>query len=118
MGAFFMDLYNIGQSQGVANHAGFPNPATDTNIIALDMASLLVKHPSSTFFMQLSGNAWESSGVYDGDVAIVDRALEAKPGDLVIWWDGEEFAVSHFSKLPQGKQAWGVITSIIHRYRT
>ncbi len=103
---------------GVVEHAGFPNPATDTNIVTLDMTSLLVKHPSSTFFMQLSGNAWEDSGVYDGDIAIVDRAIEPKKNDKVVWWEGEHFAVSPFNKLPKDKQAWGVITSIIHRYRT
>lgn len=106
---------NIGTK--IAEHGGFPNPATDSNIISLDITSVLVKHPSSTFLMRLSGNTWEDIGIYDGDIAVIDRALEPQKSDLVVWWDVDEFRVSKQSNLPEKVTPWGVISSIIHRYR-
>lgn len=113
-----MDYIDSSLGTDVTEHAGFPNPATDHSIISLDINVLLVKHPSSTFFMQLNGNAWEDRGIFDSDVIVIDRALEAKKTDLVVWWDVDEFRVSHFRSLPAKIAPWGVITSIIHRYRT
>lgn len=105
-------------AQSVTEHTGFPNPATDMNIISLDIRQLLIKHPSSTFFMRLSGNAWEVIGVFDGDIAVIDKALEPKATDIVVWWDADEFRLSRYRQLPLKAAPWGVVTSIIHRFRT
>ncbi len=112
-----MDLPYENAAQSVTEHAGFPNPATDTNIISLSLEKLLIKHPSSTFFMQLSGNTWEAIGIFDGDIAIVDKSLEPQKTDTVVWWDVDEFRVSKYGRLPEKMAPWGVVTSIIHRYR-
>jgi DNA polymerase V len=113
-----MDYVDSTLGTNITEHAGFPNPATDTSIVSLDITKLLVKHPSSTFFMQLSGNTWEEQGIYHGDIIVIDRSLGAEPKDLVVWWDGDEFRVSYCRNLPKGTSTWGVITNIIHRYRT
>jgi DNA polymerase V len=101
----------------VTEHRGFPNPATDTNITPLDLTKLLIKHPLSTFFMRIEGSTWENFGIFDGDLTIIDRSLNPKSTDLVIWWDETSFVISKFHKLPLDTTAWGVITNIIHRYR-
>lgn len=102
----------------ITEHTGFPNPATDRDITSLDLSNLLIKHPASTFFMEIDGNAWEQRGIYKGDIAIVDRAIIPKHLDLVIWWDETDFRISPYHKLPVGTRVWGVITSTIHRYRS
>ncbi len=102
----------------VTEHRGFPNPATDVNIVPLSLDKLLIKHPISTFFMQIQGNVWEKFGIFDGDLAIIDRSLNPKSTDLVIWWDETTFVIGKFHKLPLDTTVWGVITSIVHRYRT
>lgn len=104
-------------AQSVTEHTGFPNPATDSNIVSLNLAKMLIKHPASTFFMEVDSNAWEHRGVYKGDYAIVDKALMPRRMDLVIWWDESDFIISPYHQLPLGTKVWGVITSIIHRYR-
>lgn len=105
------------QSEAISIHTGFPNPATDSSIVPLDLTKLLIKHPSSTFFMHLQGEAWQAFGVFDGDLAIIDKALEPKPYDLVVWWNADEFCVSKYNKLPSNIAPWGVVTSVVHRYR-
>jgi len=103
---------------GLSVHAGFPNPGDDKSLSSLDLHQLLIARPSSTFLFEVEGGDWETVGIFSGDVAIVDRALDARKTDLVIWWRGSEFAVSNFGRLPPGATIWGVVTSIIHRLRT
>jgi DNA polymerase V len=101
----------------VTEHRGFPNPATDTNIVPLDLSKLLIKHPLSTFFMRIDSNQWEKFGIFKEDLAIIDRSLDPKPIDLVIWWDETTFVISKSHKLPMDTSIWGVVIAIVHRYR-
>lgn len=103
---------------GVTEHTGFPNPATDTNIVPLDLTKLLIKHPLSTFFMRMDTNEWEHFGIFKDDLVIVDKSLNPRDMDLVIWWDESNFIISKFRKLPMDTLVWGVVTTIVHRYRS
>jgi SOS-response transcriptional repressor LexA len=103
---------------GVSEHTGFPNAGTDSSLTSLDVAKLLIQNPSSTFFMRVHGNNWEHQGVFDGDVAVIDRVLGPRSTDLVIWWQGESFAIGKPTKVPKDTNVWGVVTTIIHRFRS
>lgn len=102
---------------GVSEKTGFPNAGTDSSLTSLDLAKLLIQNPWSTFFMRLRGDEWQDRGVYDGDVVVVDRALAPRATDLVIWWGGETFAIGPPKHVPEDTEAWGVVTTVIHRYR-
>lgn len=102
---------------GISEKTGFPNAGTDTSMTSLDLAKLLIQNPSSTFFMRLRGTGWEGRGIYDNDVVVIDRALLPTNLDLLIWWGGEAFAVGKLADIPEGTQVWGVVTTVIHRYR-
>lgn len=104
--------------QGVSVHTGFPNPAIDTSLRGLDLNQLLVSNPVSTFLMHVSGDDWQEIGVFAGDVAIIDRALSVKPTDIVVWHNGGDFAISNQAKIPKEAVTWGVVTAIIHQYRS
>lgn len=108
------------QSQeGVSIHTGFPNPAIDQRLQALDFNKLLVHHSASTYMFRLRGNEWEGVGVFDGDIAIVDRALDPRKTDVVLWWDEDagEFSISHYNSMPRQASCWGIITATIHQFR-
>jgi len=60
----------------VSVHAGFPNPAAERSGAPLSLDKLLVRHPSSTYFFRIRGHTWHRYGVFDGDLAELDRALE------------------------------------------
>ena len=105
------------ESVGVSVHAGFPNPGEDSRLGNLDLNQLLVKYPASTFLFEIDGGEWEDAGIFSGDVAVIDRALEIRKTDLVIWWQGSQLAISNFAKLPPAANVWGVVTAIIHRFR-
>ena len=107
-------------SDGVSIHAGFPNPATDKAFSSLDLHSLLVPRPTSTFLFRVAGSAWENVGIFDGDIAVIDRSLDPKKSDIVIWWDETSgvFEASTLIKMPETASCWGVITSTVHQLRT
>jgi SOS-response transcriptional repressor LexA len=104
---------------GVSIHTGFPNPAIDKSLHGLDLNQLLVHHAASTYMFRVRGNAWEDSGVFDGDIAIVDRALDPRGSDVVLFWDGVrgEFVIATYSEMPAEATLWGVVTATIHEFR-
>jgi len=104
---------------GVSIHTGFPNPAADSSLHGLDLHKLLVQHSASTYLFRVRGNEWENAGVFDGDIAIVDRALDPRRSDVVLWWDENrgEFAITLYTKMPPQAACWGVVTASIHEFR-
>ena len=106
-------------SNGVSVHGGFPNPAVDSSLPTLDFNKLLIQHSASTYTFRVEGAQWEDSGVFDGDIAIVDRALDARPSDIVVWWNEQhgEFAISKQAAMPRTAALWGVVTATIHQHR-
>lgn len=113
------DADSLRETEGVSVHTGFPNPATDTSLRTLDLNKILIAHSASTYLFRVRGNNWESAGVFDGDVAIVDRAFDPRKADVVLWWDDVrgEYSISQYGTLPAGVIVWGVITSTIHQFR-
>ena len=55
--------------------AGFPSPAEDIRE-KLDLMKLLVRHKASTFFFRVSGVSMVDADMDEGDIIIVDRAVE------------------------------------------
>lgn len=98
----------------VAVHAGFPNAAADRQGTPLSLDKLLIKHPVSTYFFRIRGHHWADQGVFDGDIAIIDRALTPREQDLVVWWDeAGEFYLTSWVRVAR-QNIWGVVTATIH----
>jgi DNA polymerase V len=69
--------------------AGFPSPAEDMRE-HLDLIKLLVKHKASTFFFRVSGVSMVDAAMDEGDIIIVDRAIEPYNNcKAVCYIDGE-----------------------------
>ena len=64
--------------------AGFPSPADDYLDIGIDLNEELIKNPISTFFLRVKGHSMTNAGIRDGDLLIIDRSINAKPGDIVV----------------------------------
>ena len=64
--------------------AGFPSPADDYVEVGIDLNEQLIRHPSSTFFLRVSGDSMIGAGIHDGDLLVVDRSLEPRPGRVVV----------------------------------
>ncbi|MBV2129220.1 translesion error-prone DNA polymerase V autoproteolytic subunit [Arsukibacterium indicum] len=80
--------------------AGFPSPAQDYIERTLDLNELCVRHPTATFFVRVEGDSMIDAGIFDGDVLVVDRALDAEHGDIVVAAVGNEFTVKQLATRP------------------
>jgi DNA polymerase V len=114
--------------------AGFPSPAEDYLEGKLDLNKHLIKHPSATFFVRVTGESMIDVGIHEGDMLIVDRALEPHDGSIVIAVVDGELTVKRLRKkadelllvaenknyqpIAIGEQTafeiWGVVTNVIH----
>jgi DNA polymerase V len=118
--------------------AGFPSPADDHMEARLDINELLVTHQAATFIVRVAGSSMTIAGINDGDLLIVNRALQAVHGDIVVaLLDGEHTvkrlhmrgadvrllaANAEYSDITftegQNCEIWGVVTSVIKRFRS
>ena len=64
--------------------AGFPSPADDYLEGELDLNEFLIQHPAATFFVRLAGDSIVNAGLFDGDILVVDRAVTASHGHIVV----------------------------------
>lgn len=114
---YFEPLADSDESTGFTIHSGFPNPAVDSvnrpSPLTLDLNRLLIRHPSSTYLFRISGDQWAEQGIFDGDIAIIDRVLQPSPYDIVLSWHDEDFLlIRHRDR--KNQHTWGVVSAIIH----
>ena len=115
--------------------AGFPSPAEDFVDLSLDLNTYLVKHPAATFYVRVKGASMQGAGINEGDILIVDRALEPRDGCIVIGVINGEFIVKRIRTIdgelflvpenPSFKplkitdehdfQVWGLVSYVIHK---
>ncbi|MCW5596598.1 MAG: translesion error-prone DNA polymerase V autoproteolytic subunit [Rhodocyclaceae bacterium] len=115
--------------------AGFPSPAEDYVEGSLDLNEHLIQHKEATFFVRVKGESMIGAGIQNGDLLVVDRALEAVDGNIVIAVVDGELTLKRLSRrngqvrlLPenpcfhpiefnddQSLEIWGVVTNVIHR---
>jgi DNA polymerase V len=69
---------------GAAVAAGFPSPADDYIESRIDLNDVLIRHPSSTFFLRVNGDSMRDAGILNGDLLVVDRAVEPRAGRVVV----------------------------------
>ena len=113
--------------------ADFPSPADDYLEGEIDLARYLVERPAVSFMMRVSGPSMSGAGILDGDVLVVDRSLEARPGHVVI---AGEMTVKRLRRLRDGRsvlraehpgypeivvceehpaEVWGVVVGVVRK---
>jgi DNA polymerase V len=116
---------------------GFPSPADDYRESELDINELVIAHPEATFYVRVSGDSMEGAGICEGDVLVVDRALDARENAIIVALVNGEFTVKrlftigdtlflmpenpHYDPLPITEEmefrVWGIATYVIHKLR-
>lgn len=73
--------------------AGFPSPADDYRHDTLDFNRDLIRNPEATFYGRVEGDSMIEAGICDGDIAVIDRSVEPKDGDVIVAYVNEEFTI-------------------------
>ncbi len=82
--------------------AGFPAPGDDEVEASLDLNDLLIDHPEATFFVKVQGDSMIDAGIFDGDILVIDRAVEALSGKIVVAAVYGELVVKQLIKTADG----------------
>ena len=124
--SFHQHFSLLTQSQAQGNN----NPDNNSWGV-IDLNEALVKNKQTTFFLRVNCNSVKDAGIQKGDVVIVDRALAAGDGKVVIAVIGGELLIRKLMViekrmhligdklaplvLSQGDACiWGVVTYVIH----
>lgn len=83
--------------------AGFPSPADDYIEGRVSLDEHLVRHKESTFFMRVAGDSMMGLGIFDGDLLVVDRAMPATHGCVIIAVVDGEFTVKQLIDTSRGQ---------------
>ena len=122
---------------GTAIAAGFPSPAEEYLDLALDLNKELIKHPASTFYARVKGDSMVDAGIQDGDLLVIDKALEPKEGAIAVCYLDGEFTVKRLAVREEGVYlmpanaefkpiriteeneflVWGIVAYVIHKPR-
>ena len=122
--------------------AGSPSPAEGYQQHAIDLNELLITNPPATFLLRVEGESMRTDdpgeqNIGHGDLLIVNRAVEAKNGHIVIACLDGEFTVKKlrrqgrrvwlepanraFARIEVGEerdfQVWGVVTSKVTQFK-
>lgn len=63
--------------------AGFPVISEeDKNYLSLE--EYLIEDPNKTFLLKVSGDSMIDAGIYEGDIVVIERKKDARPGDIVL----------------------------------
>ncbi len=122
---------------GTAIAAGFPSPAEEYLDLALDLNKELIKHPAATFYARVKGDSMVDAGIQDGDLLVIDKALEPKEGAIAVCYLDGEFTVKRLAVREEGVYlmpanaefkpiriteeneflVWGIVAYVIHKPR-
>ena len=83
--------------------AGIPSAADDEIETRVSLDEHLIEHKESTFFMRVAGDSMRGLGIFDGDLLVVDRALPATHGCVVIAVVDGEFTVKQLIYTATGR---------------
>ena len=78
--------------------AGFPSPAEDIRE-KLDLIKLLVKHKAATFFFRVDGVSMVDCDMDEGDIIIVDRAIDPYNNCKAVCFIDGEYTVKRVEML-------------------
>lgn len=82
--------------------AGFPILA-DSQKEYMSLDEYLIEDPTSAFLLKVSGDSLIGIGIFDGDIAIIEKRKQAIPGDVVLAQIDREWTLKILNRDPQKK---------------
>lgn len=110
--------------------AGYPSLADDS-VSFLNLEQYLIKDPRSSFLLRIEGDTVAELGITNGDLVIIEKAREAKVGDLVLALENKRWTIKRYestaqiSRLPStgglkislknDSEVYGVVSGVIRK---
>ncbi|WP_027467434.1 LexA family protein [Deefgea rivuli] len=115
--------------------AGLPAAANDAMSEAISLDEFLMPHPSSSVLVKIKGDSMMDAGIFDGDIAVVEKRHAALVGNIVVAVVDNEYTLKELGKDKAGYfliphnadfsiirpesslEIFGVMVGLIRKYR-
>ncbi len=78
--------------------AGFPSPAEEELLDVMDFDEYLTPNKESSYILKVKGDSMIDAGIQPGDMVIVERKNQYKPGQIVIANVDGEYTMKYLRK--------------------
>jgi len=97
---------------------GFATPAEETALNEITLDSYMIEHPDQSFMLRVSSDSMQDSGILQGDLVIVERAIEARSTDIVIAEIDGAWTMKYFRDLvpKEGLRITAVVKGVVRKY--
>ena len=114
--------------------AGMPIAATDSGSDLMTIDRFLIPHPAETVLVRVKGDSMIGAGIHNGDLAVVERCSQAKPGEIVVAVVDDDFTLKTLGRdkngyhllpanpefpviRPSGKlEIFGILVGLVRKY--
>jgi len=84
--------------------AGYPSPADNEFGIRLDFNQRFIRNAAATYYVEVIGDSMTGRGINEGDILLVDRAVDCTDGHVIIARVNGDFCVRVFRSA--GERVW------------
>ena len=122
---------------GATVRAGFPSPAADYSADPIDLNKYISENPTATFLARVEGDSMIGAHIESGDLAVIDRSVKAKSGNIVLAFVEGEFTIKRYIlkkdgaylqpenpnyktmkiDTADGGHIWGVVVGVIKKFK-
>ncbi len=78
--------------------AGLPAAANDAMSEAISLDEYLMPHPSSSILVKIKGDSMIDAGIFDGDIAVVEKRHAALVGNIVVAVIDNEYTLKELGR--------------------
>jgi SOS regulatory protein LexA len=115
--------------------AGLPAAANDAMSESISLDEYLMPRPSTSIIIKVRGDSMMDAGIYDGDLAVIEKRHAAHAGDLVVAIIDGEYTLKELGRDKQGYyliphnpdfsiirpseslEIYGVVVGLMRKYR-
>jgi SOS-response transcriptional repressor LexA len=75
--------------------AGFPSAAEEETLDVLNFDEYLVPNKEATYILKVKGDSMIDAGIQSGDMVVVERRAQYKPGQIVVAMVDNEYTMKY-----------------------
>jgi repressor LexA len=85
------------------------------DVMTLD--DYLIENRQASYILEVEGDSMVESGIHAGDLLVVERGREPRPGDIAIVASEDGWVMRHYpSGVSEGTQISAVVRGVVRKY--
>ncbi len=98
----------------------FPTSASEELIDTMSLDEYLIGNKEATYLLKVKSRNMEESGIFAGDMVIVERGRDPKKNEIVVVEEAGSYSLAHYSDISldisREVTVAAVVTAVIRKY--